>query len=148
MRPLRVYFTTSSKEGYATLSVDHTWSAESMTLALYPDNAVPEALPLLEPRVAHYVAQWEKYMVGDPRESDCVGFWLPSDTMPEHVAPPENWELLAEMNWRHTPAPIRKWLGDKRPDAVCTWDPSLLGHGNIDDLVVEPDRLGIEMYGS
>ncbi|MGK2959330.1 MAG: hypothetical protein ACSLFB_13235 [Acidimicrobiales bacterium] len=119
-----------------------------MDLPLHPGNAVPEALPLLAPPVAHYLAQWEKFMVKDPEETDTVGFWVPANTMPEHLAPLENWQELAEISWRHTPEAVRQnWFDNRRPEAVRNYDPKVLGHGDFDNNVVEPEQLGIELWG-
>ncbi|MBI1843313.1 MAG: hypothetical protein HYR89_01660, partial [Actinobacteria bacterium] len=63
---------TSSGEGYVTLSVHHPWATEIMDLPLHPGNAIRDAIDLLEPPVAHYVAQREKFMVKDPDETDTV----------------------------------------------------------------------------
>lgn len=146
LRPLRIYFTTSSKEGMATLSVEHTWSTEVLTLPIHPLNAVPEALDLLEPAFSHYVAQWEKYMVPDVEDTDAVGFWIPPASMPIHIAPLENWEQLSEIAWRHTPESIKEWLGHQPPNAISKVDPNVVMHGNIDHYVVRPEELGIEVW--
>lgn len=143
LRPLRTYFTTSSKEGCASLSVEHPWSFESLWLPVFPSNAIPECLPLLDPAFAHYVGQWEKFMVPDPTDTDAVGFYLPTSSLPEHIAPLENLEALAEIAWAHTPEDWKWVLGYKRPFVLVHMEPFV---SNIDEYVVAADELGIVLW--
>jgi hypothetical protein len=74
------------------LTVDHPSAGQSLTLPLWPSNAVPEVLALLHPAFAHYVAQWEK--VAD-------GFWTPASLFPNDIAPARNRDRLTAIVRRH-----------------------------------------------
>jgi len=146
LRLRSIYFTTSSKEGYADLTITHLYANESLTLPVVPLNAIPDALPLIEPAFAHYAAQWEKYLVPDPNETDATGFAIPAGGMPRHIAPPTNWEDLAALMWSYTTDEIKNLLAHRRPDAVFVWDRELFDQGNLDEVAGEPEDFGIEMW--
>lgn len=146
LRPMRVYFKTSSTEGFTTADVEHVWSTEHLSVPLYPPNSLPDVLPLLEPAFSHYLAQWEKYMVPNVNETDARGFWVPSGSMPQHIAPLEHWEAICEIAWSHMPDSLKQWLGHWRPDFIGTSDPQFVMHSNIDDVVGDPEEFGIELW--
>jgi hypothetical protein len=98
---VQIYFLIRAKDGAARLLVFHEWALQRMYLPLHPDNSVPAALPLLEPAIAHYVAQWPRYMVPDVNEADAGGFVVAPGGMPSQIAPPENWAALSIVAWQH-----------------------------------------------
>jgi hypothetical protein len=139
----RVYFILSSKEGTATISVDHRLGNQGLILPVFPMNAVPEALPLLEPAFAHYVAQWEKIMVPDPYDADARGFYIEGNAVPSRIADPSNLPQLSEIVRRHTPEEWQSVLG---PDFQAVYEP--FGDlGNVEDVTVSADEAGITPFG-
>lgn len=105
----RVYFVVSSKEGEASLSIEHNPARQSLLLPVYPESAVEDALELLYPEVAHYAAQWEKAMVRD-LDRDAEGFSVLGDEMPRGIAPVENADALTELARRYVGPKWRPWL--------------------------------------
>jgi hypothetical protein len=113
--PWQVYFLVSSKEGDASLCVEHSLGRQTLVLPVHPDNAVPEALDLLEPVFAHYVAQWGKIMVPDPRETDARGFYLTAADVPDRIADPDNGPALAEIATRYLSPQMRTFFEGMLP---------------------------------
>jgi hypothetical protein len=143
--PWQVYFLISSKESNATLSVDYPLGGQTLVLPVYPSNSVPEALPLLEPGFAHYVAQWEKIMVPDPRETDARGFYLTPADVPDRIADPAHGPALAEIATRHLSPEMNRFFEGMLPvPALSDLDLSMLMWSNVEEVCDPPDRWEIE----
>lgn len=142
----RVYFVVSSKEGSASISVDHPTARQALTLPVYPSEAVSEALPLLEPAFAHYVRQWTKIMVPDPMETDALGFWIPAAELPGPIAQPEQKTRIDEIATAHLTDAERKFFAGMLPVPALSIDsdPELVGLSNVADVCDEPTTHGIE----
>jgi hypothetical protein len=128
----RVTFGVASGERQAFLYVSHPAARQSLKLWLYPSNAVPEALPLVEEGFAHYMAQWPKFMVDDVSVDDCRGFYLEAKEVPPRIADPDNTAALTEIGLRHMPdvwARISRQMSTPalvpwpEPEFVHNWDP-------------------------
>jgi hypothetical protein len=144
---VQIYFLTRAKDGAATLQVCHEWALQRMYLPLHPHSAVPAALPLLEPAIAHYVAQWPRYMVPDVNEADDRGFTVPAGGMPNQIAPPENWDALSVVAWQHMPARVDEWLdGMLHLPAISKIDPAWERPSYYEAFLVEPADLGIDLW--
>lgn len=141
----RVYFVVSSKEGSATLHIDHTAGGQRLTLPVFPSEGVTEALPYLEPAFAHYTAQWQKIMVDDPEETDAKGFYLEAEELPDRIADPENAGRLAEIVNRHLPQEIKDWLVKPAVALSTDWpvEPPL---GNVDEVCVTVEEANIDRF--
>ena len=145
--PWQVYFLVSSKEGEATICVEHAVARQTLVLPVHPSNAVPEALDLLEPVFAHYVAQWEKIMVPDPEETDAQGFFLTAADIPGRIADPDNGQALAELATRHLSPQVRKFFEGMLPvPALSELHLDTLMLSNTEDVCEPPDRFGIVAY--
>ncbi len=143
--PWHVYFLVSSKENNATISVEHPVGRQTLTLPVYPLNAVPEALPLLEPVFAHYVAQWEKIMVPDAGEPDCRGFYLTPADVPNRIADPDNAPALAAIATRHLSPELREFFEGMLPvPALSELDLKTFMLSNTEEVCDPPDQFGIE----
>lgn len=146
--PWQVYFIVSSKEGEATVSVEHPMGRQVLILPVHPNNAVPEALPLLEPVFAHYIAQWEKFMVTDPEETDARGFYLTAADVPNRIADPNNGPALAEIATRHLTPQVRKFFEGMLPvPALSEIHLDTLMLSNTEDVCEPPEQFGITPYG-
>jgi hypothetical protein len=144
---VQIYFLIRAKDGAARLLVFHEWALQRMYLPLHPDNSVPAALPLLEPAIAHYVAQWPRYMVPDVNEADAGGFVVAPGGMPSQIAPPENWAALSIVAWQHMRTCVDDWLDGTPPlPAISTIHPAWDGPTDYDTFVVEPEGLGIDLW--
>jgi hypothetical protein len=138
----RVYFILSSNEDGATIAVEHPLAKQGINLPVIPSNAVPEALPLLEPAVAHYVSQWEKIMVPDPYDTDARGFYVEGDALPPRIADPSVVPALTEIVRRHTPEAWQSTV--MRPDFTAVYEP--FGTGNQDEIAVSAEEARITPY--
>lgn len=148
----RAYFVVSGKDGQAALSIEHDAQGQSLVLPTYPSNAVPDALPLLHPIVAHYTAQWERINV-DPTDRDARGFWIPAEHMPANLlANLDDEEAIKRIQWRHLDEAFRRfWGGEARFMAqvggIGRSDPatSYVQHNN-DDFVITAEEAGIDPW--
>jgi hypothetical protein len=140
-----VAFLISSKEGLAFFSIEHGGTGQCLGLPVFPSNAIPEALPLLEPAFRNYAAQWERIMV-DPFDTDTKGFWVPTSELPGDIADPAMQPLFAELWNRHAGKDLLDWFGET-PSGLWFTDPSNLGGAYSKEYQVLQSReeLGIEL---
>lgn len=138
----RVYFVVSSKNGSASIEVEHRAGSQSLLLPVYPSNAVPEALPYIDPVFAHYVAQWEKVTVPDPDDTDARGFYLEASDVPQLIAPWENEATLADIATAHAPAATVYFFGGR----IKALGPPMPHPGNDGEFCVAATRAGITPY--
>lgn len=145
--PWQVYFVVSSKEGDASISVEHSLGRQTLILPVHPHNAVPEALGLLEPVFAHYVAQWEKIMVPNPQETDARGFYLTAADVPDRIADPDNGPALAEIATRNLSPQARTFFEGMLPvPALSGLHLGSFMLSNTEDVCEPPTRFGIVAY--
>lgn len=142
----RVFFSISSKEGFADFSIQHPQARQILILPVYPSNAIPDALSLVEPVIAHYMSQWEEFMVPDPDETDAISWYLESAYFPSRIADPSNAEALRKIGLNHLPEVIIDWLGG--PHKVRALIDNASWEGIIEDWsnYVPAQDLGIELY--
>lgn len=146
--PWQVYFILSSKEGDATICVEHPVGHQTLVLPVHPSNAVPEALSLLDPVFAHYVAQWERIMVPNPLETDARGFYLTAADVPDRIADPDNGPALADIATRHLSPQLRRFFEGMLPvQALSELHLDTLILSNAEDVCELPERFGIVAYG-
>jgi hypothetical protein len=112
-----------------------------------PLNAIPEALPLLDPIYAHYVAQWPKIVPRSEEEEEFGrGFFLEGSDVPEQIADPSRADELDEIYVRNIPEEIRRTWSDEggwAPHAL-TVDPELIAWPF--SYCVPAAELGIEPF--
>jgi hypothetical protein len=114
--PWRVYFTIADIGGFDALEVEQRLARiipnaagrQALWLPVHPQDAVVEALPLLDPIYAHYVAQWRKIVPDSPETEFGRGFFLEGSVLPQEIADPSNVAELAAIAWRNIPADIRR----------------------------------------
>jgi hypothetical protein len=122
--PWRVYFTFTlgasdisffSVEQRLTRFVPNPQPRQALTLPVRPLNAVPEALPLLDPIYAHYVAQWPKVVPRSEEEEEEFGrgFFVEGSVVPEQIADPSRSDELDEIYVRNIPEEIRRTWSDE-----------------------------------
>jgi hypothetical protein len=102
---VRTFFSTgSTKDGLVTV---HVYQPPWEQAFFMPTDGVPEALRWLEPAFAHYVAQFDKYLVSEQRFEQ--GFAVPALEGP--IADEPNWPALDDVLRRHMPP---YWTGTLR----------------------------------
>jgi hypothetical protein len=139
-----VFFVVSSKEGTATLSIDHPAANQSLVLPVYPRDGVAEALHLLTPSFAHFAAQWPRVMVPDPAQTDARGFVLEARGLQEQIAADENADALSEVATRNLSDDWRAFFGNKPVPALASRLDSNPYVSNVGDFVQRPEDLGVE----
>lgn len=135
----RVYFVVSSKDGEATLDVEHPAARQSLTLPVHPSSAVEEALPLLFAPAAHYAAQWHKIMVGNPEDRDACGFSAPAAHLPDGIAHPDAADSLKHAALQHAGPEGTAWLEQGAHAFNTAFEPAL---GNLDEIALELEFFG------
>jgi hypothetical protein len=155
--PWRAYFTLVDYGGFVALNVQQRLTRiildaigrQALWLPVQPLDATVEALPLLDPIFAHYVAQWPKIMRGLEEEEFGRGFFLEGEVLPEQIADPSRADALDVIAWRHIPpATRREWEeasgGDLRN--ALTIDPHVVEWNIYMARCVPADEVGIEPY--
>ena len=142
----RVYFVVSSREGSASLAIDHPAVRQTLILPVYPNEAVSEALPLLEAAFAHYASQWRKIMVADPLETDARGFWIPAAQLPGLIAQPTQKAALDNIATAHLTDTERSFFAGMLPVPALSIDvdPELVGLSNLADVCEEPSAYRVD----
>ena len=148
--PWRIYITLNvSWPGIDALGVHQRLTrivpnAEARQALSLPVNAIDEALPLLDPVYAHYVAQWPKIPWSE--EDDFGrGFFLEGSVVPDQIADPSHAGELDDMYLRSMPDDARRQWEDEDlgPPYALTVDPRLI---EWDIYCVPAAELGIEPY--
>jgi hypothetical protein len=152
--PWRVYFTLV--EGFSdifwfsvfqrlTQFVPDPQPRQALSLPVRPLNAIPEALPLLDPTHAHYVAQWPKLVPGSEENEFGCGFFVEGSVVPEQIADPSRAAELDEIYLRNIPDEIWSDEGSRgEPPLALTLDPELIGP--IGAYCVPAAELGIQPF--
>jgi hypothetical protein len=154
--PWRVYLTFTlgasdvdhfSVEQRLTRFVPNPQPRQALTLPVRPLDAVAEALPLLHPIYAHYVAQWPKVLPRSDEEKEFGrGFFLEGSVVPEQIADPSRADELDEIYLRNIPEEIRRTWSDEggwAPHALRI-DPELIA--SVGAYCVPAAELGIEPF--
>jgi hypothetical protein len=153
--PWRIYFTFGGLDWNGTdfLGVQQRLSrivpdAARQALSL-PVNAIDEALPLLDPVYAHYVAQWPKIVPWSEENLFGRGFFLEGSALPDQIADPSHADELDDIYMRSISDELRRlWedegLGD--PPYALTVDHRLIEWDPYISSCVPATELGIEPY--
>ena len=154
--PWRIYFTLGGLDwnGCDFLGVHQRLSrivpnAEPRQALSLPVSAIDEALPLLHPVYAHYVAQWPKIVPWSEENLFGRGFFLEGSALPDQIADPSLADELDDMYVRSIPDELRRlWedesLGD--PPYALTVDHRLIEWDIYMSYCVPAAELGIEPY--
>jgi hypothetical protein len=110
-----VYFGTSSKDGVATLDIEHPAAEQTLIVPVYPEEAVTEVMPFLEPDVRHYAGQWKKFMVPDPWETDGRGFFIEARRLPGPIAAPAHKNEIDKIATAHLTEEVRRFYEPMLP---------------------------------
>ncbi len=145
--PWNVYFMVSSKEGLASLDIEHPLQQQALQIPVFPRCGIAEALPLLEPGFAHYAAQWERIMVPDPEEADTRGFLIEASELPGPIADARHKRALDDIFIRHVPDFVVRFFEGHYPAFRLNIDLSMVARSNTQDVCMPPGVLGIEPWG-
>lgn len=150
----RAYFTVGDLFGFDVLQVHQRLASLVRTsrprqaLSL-PVDAVDEALPLLDPIYAHYVAQWPKIVPPSGEDELGLGFFLEGSVVHEQIADPSHADQLVEIYLRGVPDKVRSGWGDEGlgdPPYALTVDDRLIEWDIYMSRCVPAAGLGIEPY--
>lgn len=147
----RVHFIVSSKEGGATLSVDHPGAGQSLLVPVYPRSAVEEIMPYLEPAFAHYVLQWERIALPDPELTDAMCFYLNPSDVPGRIADPANATAMVDAARPFYRDEDLAWFPNDEPIVLRTdrdedWSIALRIRSNRDDFCLHAFDKGVKPY--
>jgi hypothetical protein len=149
--PWRIYFTFGGLD-WIGIDVHQRLSrivpnAEARQALSLPVNAIDEALPLLDPVYAHYVAQWPKIVPWSEENEFGRGFFLEGSALPDQIADPSHADELDDIFMRSIPDDVRRrWEGEEGDPpcalSVChrliEWDPYMSSCAPAAELGIEP----------
>jgi len=114
-----------------------------------PLDAVDEALLLLDPVYAHYVAEWPKIVPPSEEDEFGRGFFLEGSALPEQIADPSHADQLDDVYIRSVPDEVwSRWEdeGPGDPPYALTVDPRLIEWDIYMSRCIPAAELGIEPY--